>query len=365
MQSRERLSQALEQSLLSGLEKGLYSAVQCVVSDAYDARLSLAFGHTRDPEAHKHLYLEAPQAIDVHSLFDIASLTKALSTSALVLCAVSEGKLRLDQKLIHLSGLELPSHLLALTLSDLLSHRTQLEAWRDFRAPDGQFEARQNARRRILSDCYHAPARTDVAKACYSDLGYILLGFILEEIYGKSQDALFLEKIAKPLGLETSMMYCPLHHVDARRLVSTKWHEGYALTGHPDDDNCRSLSHVAGHAGLFASGLAVAKYLRRLLSSDFICSPELVMSFLRHRAPGSHYALGWDRPNGERSLSGRLAGEAVVGHLGYTGCSMWLDLDTRASVVLLTNRSHMNDEPSSIGELRRELHRLAWALVSA
>lgn len=362
MLPRDSLAQALQQSLLDGLDQGIYGAVECVVSKPSDVLLSLSLGHTRDPKRNS-LYLDKPQAIDDNALFDVASLTKALSTSALIMCAVSEGRLRLDQKLIKLSGLELAPHLLALNLADLLCHRSRLEAWRDFRAPDTRLETRQNARSRILSECYHASPRTDPAEACYSDLGYILLGFILEEVYGRGQDELFVEKIAKPLGLDASMMYCPLHQVDARRIVSTKWHEGYALRGHPDDDNCRSLSHVAGHAGLFASAQAIASYLRQLLSPGFVCAPELVMSFLRYLVPGSHYALGWDRPRGQQSLSGRAEGEAVVGHLGYTGCSMWLDLDSQASVVLLTNRSHMNDEPSSIADFRRGVHQLAWALA--
>lgn len=362
MPTRETLAQWLEQHLLEGLEQGLYSAVQCVVSDASGVLLSLAQGQTRDPKRNS-LYLDKPQPIDEHSLFDVASLTKALSTSALVMCAVAEGRLQLDQKLIKLSGIELAPHLLALNLADLLCHRSKFEAWRDFRAPDRQAETRQNARQRILSECYHASPRKDPAEACYSDLGYLVIGFILEEIYDMPQDQLFLDKIAKPLGLETSMMYCPLHQVDGRRIVSTKWHEAYALSGHPDDDNCRVLSHVAGHAGLFASGLAIASYLDKLLSADFVCSPELVASFLRYKTAGSHYALGWDRPNGQNSLSGRHESEPVIGHLGYTGCSMWLDLDRRTSVVLLTNRSHMNDETSSIADFRRAVHKTAWALA--
>lgn len=348
--------------LNQGIQQNLFTAAQCVIADPKAKRISIALGKTR-LDRYPARYQCPVCNVNEHTLFDVASLTKPLATSALIMKAMDEGILQPQQKLISIIRGTLPSWLLGYTLEDLLTHSTPLTAWADFHHEHVILDSHEHAVKRVLSEINAIPPRTDTDTCCYSDLGFIILGYILELIYNTSLDKLFAQKIARPLGLQDDMMFLPLHHVDDKRCVATHpFIGGYALQGHPDDDNTRAMVHVAGHAGLFATANAIADEIDALLHGHFPVSEKTIHYFTTYQAEHSTYALGWDRPTSSQSLSGRLPGEPVIGHLGYTGCSLWIDLQSKRHITLLTNRSHVNTDPASIAQLRRAIYQLAWEL---
>lgn len=351
----------LNDILCQGIEHNLFSAAQLVVSDNHKNLVSLAVGKTRTLKF-KNDFNAAPLPVHARTLFDVASLTKPLATASLMMKAVEEKVFNIQQKLVSIDGLAFPPYLLSNTVADLLSHQTDLIAWADFHGKLPRCVDHKIATHHVMRQIAQMPPRDDGKTWCYSDLGYILLGIMLEMAYDIDLGRLFKQKIACPLGLENDMMFVPLEHVNREEIAATCPYEGAYNQGHPDDANARALTHIAGHAGLFANAEAVAAFVRALLSKDFPVIPDMIDAFITYRSPKTPYALGWDRPTSDDSLSGRKKGDHVIGHLGFTGCSVWIDLDTQRSVTLLTNRTHLNQNPQSIAQLRRDIYTICWEL---
>ena len=351
----------LNDILSQGIENKLFSAAQLVVSDPRSTLVSLAIGKTRTQKFKNDCNAVSYQ-ITPRTLFDVASLTKPLATASLMMKAVEEKVFNIHQKLVSVDGMVFPPYLLSCTFANLLSHQTDLVAWTDFHGELPRRDDHQNALRHVMQQIAQTPPREDGKTWCYSDLGYILLGMMLEMAYGTDLGRLFNQKIARPLGLERDMMYVPLEHVNRADIVATCPYDGAYIQGHPDDANARAMTHIAGHAGLFANAEAIAAFVRALLSKNFPVIPEIIDTFITYTDPKTPYALGWDRPTSDDSLSGRKKGDHVIGHLGFTGCSVWIDLDTQRSITLLTNRTHLNQTPQSIAQLRRDIYKICWEL---
>lgn len=347
--------------LRDAIEQSQCSAAQFVVSDPNGIRADIALGTTMALKNKNPFQSSLP--IDHSTLFDIASLTKPLATAGLIMQAVDSGLLDLGVKLVNFDSGGIPTWLLGSTIADLLSHRTLLQAWLDLSASKPGMSRFHAGRMPFESAIYHSEPRSDGATYCYSDLGYILLGFLLEDIYGQSLVKLFANNIASALDLQAEMMYCPLHKIEKKKIVATCAIGRQFAQGHPDDSNARVLSHYAGHAGLFASARAVDAYVRALFDGSFPCSDKVVGDFVSYRHSDTPFALGWDRPTGENSLSGAKASDPVIGHLGFTGCSVWFNLESKRCVTLLTNRTHLSDSAAGINALRRKLYRLCWSDV--
>ena len=270
------------------------------------------------------------------TLFDIASLTKPLSTVSLTMRAFERKLLRLDQQPRPTSTVEL-----------LLSHATGLPAWRPLGVgARSREEVVERARREPLES---APG--EVAR--YSDLGFILLGDHLETQFGARLDTLFDVEVAEPLGL--GMRFLP---PDPSQCAPT---EG-TRRGQADDDNCRAMDGVAGHAGLFSTARDVAIYAAELLAiwagkDNGLVAPSTLRRFWTpSTVPNSTWCLGWDRPSAVGSSAGAAWPRDGVGHLGFTGCSLWLDPKHGRGVVFLSNRVHPSRANNRIKTFRPQLH---------
>lgn len=347
--------------LSNGITQHLYSCAQLVVADAQNIILSHTVGNTRMNNLSGDQCCKGHK-INPHTLFDIASLTKPLATASLMMKACEEGVFSLNQKLITLNNIKFPPWLLSNTISDLLSHHTMLPAWYDFHGSVPRAEEHDQIKTYFLNEIYNLDPRTDNQTWCYSDLGYLLLGFMLENSYHTTLTKLFDQKIAKPLGISSEMMFQPLHKINRSLIPATCAYQNSYIQGHPDDANVRALTHVGGHAGLFASAEAITAYVQAMLFNAFPCKPEIVHQFISYQHPETPFALGWDRPTSHDSLSAREPGDPVIGHLGFTGCSVWIDIHTNRIITLLTNRTHLNSNPKSLAELRRNVYRLCWSL---
>ena len=302
--------------------------------------------------------------------FDLASLTKPLATTTVVLQLLRRGALGLEQRV----GRWLPRAACAqATIAQLLEHSSGLPAWRPFFYEVASWPAAWThggpaAVRRLAAR--QRPERPPGQRALYSDVGFILLEWIIERASGQRLDRLFRRLVNR--HLPGAGLFFPLTPGQRRRhrFAATElcpW-RGRVLCGQVHDDNAYVMGGVSGHAGLFGTSGAVAAlagaWLDAFRGRRSWLPTEMVRRFWqRAPQPGSNRTLGWDKPSGENSQAGRLLGAATVGHTGFTGTSLWLDPERQLVIVLLTNRVHPDRGNQAISRFRPRLHDLIAKVV--
>lgn len=318
-------------------------------------------------------------AVTPATVFDLASLTKPLATTVLLLDAVARRRLDLDARLDRLRPAFRGTPAGGATVADLLGHVAGLPAWWPLYAESRGAGWRDRERVIVRLARLSTAPRTAVA---YSDLGFLLLGRIVEEAAGAPLDRLFAERVAGPLGLAATRFVPPVAGRGAipptetgdrteRRLVrerGLRW-DGFlrgAPAGVVGDVNARTMGGVAGHAGLFGPAAEVARLARIFLPPfDGPVPGELSRQAVRDRTAGlgPGRGLGWQTGRGAAPVRGIL-GDDSFGHVGFVGTSVWCDPARGRVAVLLTNRVH----PSAVGvdfqAIRREFHRIAFGAVS-
>ncbi len=227
-------------------------------------------------------------------------------------------------------------------------------------------------RDRVFAQIHAEPPEASPGeKALYSDLGFILLGEAVERLTGRRLDRFCDGEIFGPLGL-SSTFFVDLNPYSRgsgagsiHTLAATEdcpW-RGKILCGEVHDDNAYAMGGVAGHAGIFSSAPDIHRFLRFLARCREDAEPDflpgaIVREFLEAERPlsGQTHVLGWDTPSPEGSSSGRHFSPETVGHLGFTGTSVWWDLERDVHVVLLTNRVHPSRDNEAIWEFRPRVH---------
>jgi CubicO group peptidase (beta-lactamase class C family) len=312
------------------------------------------------------------------TVFDLSSLTKPLATTTAFMLLVQERKVRLDDRVtrfLHNFGVHGKTRV---TFRHLLAHCSGLPAWRPYdreivrleRRGRPNFLASRGAKEFVYEQIHRErPEYETGTRSVYSDLGFMLLGEVIELVSRKSLDRFCQERVFAPLGLR-SIAFIDLAQLRARKLVPATdliaataqcaWRKRM-LCGEVHDDNAYAMGGVAGHAGLFANAADVEALAARLHAchrgeDDFI-APDVVREFWARdgTVPDSTWALGWDTPSPGRSSAGTRITNAV-GHLGFTGTSLWIDLDRDLRVVLLTNRLHPRGDNDRIREVRPRVH---------
>jgi len=286
------------------------------------------------------------------TVYDVASLTKALVTSLLCMQEVASGRLRLDAPAVDgLPELAGPGRD-GITWRQLLAHASGLPAHRPFwqstaEAPAQRLAIAQLAAREPLTQ---APG----AQAVYSDLGFILLGWWLERSTGRRLDDLYARRIATPLGLPSARFVSLADPAARAELLATRSvaatqvcaERRRLVLGEVDDLNAAAMEGIAGHAGLFSDAADLLAMARALVAAWRGGGAELVpRDVLREfwapsGVPGSTWRLGWDGPAPAASQAGERLSRDAVGHLGFTGCSIWIDPSRDVTIVLLSNRVH-------------------------
>jgi CubicO group peptidase (beta-lactamase class C family) len=363
-----------QQLLKDGVSQGVYTAAVALAGLKGELRWEGAAGAvSREPSA---------LAATLDTVFDLASLTKPLATTLALMVLAGQGKLDPATPLGEVLPVKwLPPDKQALTLSSLLTHRSGLPAWRPFyqevlAAPG---PARPTPLERLAAGTpLEYPPDTETV---YSDLGFMLLKAVVEKISGETLDQFCREAIYRPLGLKT-LGFIPLPQ-PAQTVPATENRKPktenriYAATepglipgrpagGEVHDENAWAAGGVAGHAGLFGPGREVfhlAACLWRAYRGDKTgpLAPETVRLFFTV-PPGADRALGFDIPGPDPApgAAGRFFSPHSVGHLGFTGTSFWLDLDSGQMVVLLTNRVHLGrDDKTKIQAFRPRFHEAA------
>jgi CubicO group peptidase (beta-lactamase class C family) len=304
---------------------------------------------------HGHLtYADDEVPVTRDTLFDLASLTKVIATTSLVMRLVTERRLLLNAPVASYVSEWRGRDREGVTIADLLEHCAGFVAWTDvFR----RAESRREFVHEIATMALEYPPRS---RSIYSDLGFILLGLILEDAAGMSLD----DQFAHFLG-DRDLTYHPAKAERSRTAPTEddRSVRGRLLVGEVHDENAWRLGGVAGHAGLFGTAAAVGRFARLVLttlrSNTALGEPWLLRRFLRQSTvPRSSRALGWDRMR-PTSSCGRRFTPAAFGHTGFTGTSLWIDPALDLYVVLLTNRVHPQRPPDpndGLARLRPQVH---------
>ena len=343
--------------------RGVGSAAAVSIGDAGREVERMFRGHTRRVPA-----LGAP--VDAHTWFDVASLTKPIVTVASAMVLVGDGALDLDAPIRRW----LPAATSTGTVGQLLGHAAGCAAHVEFfrRLREG---AHPDPRVELVAMAAAEPATEPGVTAVYSDLGYLMLGAIIERVAGEPLERAFASLVGAPLGLEARYAGdAPLGPAAATEL-DDRTGTPAVVEGRVHDENAWFGGGVCGHAGLFARLDDVARFAAAIVDTAAGAPrgrlrPEIVTRFLSTTAaPGSSWRLGWDTPSpvpGVSHAGNRWPRDGAVGHLGFTGVSLWLDLPRRRWVTLLTNRVHptrFGDSPDAIKALRRGVNDAAVELL--
>lgn len=306
----------------------------------------------------KHTYdLDAP-AVCVDDLFDLASVTKTVVTTTLCAHFVGTGKLDLDAPVADYVPQFQGAEKNTVTARHLLAHCGGLPAHM-------HLYKQHSGREAILAAvCGLELAYQPGQDTAYSDMGFLLLGMILESIGGMRLDTLAQKHIFDPLGMKDAC-YCPTNDLKPRILpteMKTNLRSGL-VWGEVHDENAAAMGGIASHAGVFATAHDLSLVLRMWLcggslDGKSILSEDVVQVFTQRAclASNSTWALGWDTVSSGGSSSGRFFSDRSFGSLGFTGTSIWGDLIRDLGVVLLTNRVHPTRENWQIKELRPAFH---------
>lgn len=367
----------LDRTFDKALSEGVFSGAQMFVAGKDFPVVSGAWGYTR----------AEGEPVTPSTIFDLASLTKPLVTAPLALTAVARGIILLDDPLERFFPADLiPPEKRKITIRHLLSHSSGLPPYKPFylsliEFPPGR---RQDALASMIMDTplESAPGTT----AAYSDLGFILLGFILERLFGAGLDRIAKDILFGPLAIDDlhflrfeaesapETLPAPVHRLQGRSFASTEfcpWRKRL-LTGEVDDENAWCLSGVAGHAGLFgtASGVySLLSFLHAALDGT-INSPSWPGSLIRlfwtrtGIPVNNPWCLGYDTPSPVDSGAGSHFSANTIGHLGFTGTSFWLDLDRQLFFILLTNRIHPSRRNEGIKSFRPLVHNIVMEALN-
>ena len=352
----------IETLLEKGVNDGVFPGAVLLVARAGEIVFFRAFGHRSLTPA------GGPMGKD--TIFDLASLTKPLATTIAMMKLVDAGEISLDEPLSRLLPGDLPEGKGTLTPRLLLSHSAGLVDWRPFFLKLSLFDPRERkhlARKWIMDlPLAYAPGKNTQ----YSDLGFMLLEWIIEEISGMSLPLFLDQHFYAPLSLARTFFSSNAHPIrfEDDQYAPTElcpWRK-ILLLGRVHDENAYAMGGYSGHAGLFGTAEEVYRIVRVLIEHfsgirDDCFRPETVKTFFIRQdylVDGSTRALGWDTPSAQNSSSGKYFSAKSIGHLGFTGTSVWTDLDKDVAIVLLTNRVHPTRDNVMIRAFRPGLHNI-------
>ena len=357
-QLNKALKNASEKAVAEGVCTGVSAAIS-VVNNKKRYQSVFACGLTRtDP-------LVKP--VNTTTLFDLASLTKPLCTTLCTLALIDKGQLTWESACLTELSNDISLEKTTITIQNILHHASGLPAYQPYfqqYEPKASPENSRSLQRQILAETLiHPPG----SKCLYSDLGFILLGRLIEQKTGQRLDSFFEQTITGPLRLDQHLRFLPIGSINEREKEMTAatglcpWRHKL-MQGEADDEHCWLMGGVAGHAGLFGTASSVLSLGETLLdcwlekSNNPAFSNQVLRYALEWSDDSGQWALGFDRPTPGQSSCGRHFSSRSVGHLGFTGTSLWIDPERGLVVVLLTNRVHPSRENMKIREFRPFFH---------
>jgi serine-type D-Ala-D-Ala carboxypeptidase len=300
-------------------------------------------------------YEEGSEDVTLSTVYDLASVTKAVATTAIAMLLHQQGKLELKRPVVEL----LPEFRAAderrkqVTVEMLLAHSSGLPAY-------VKLFQQAKTRATLLELCFRVPLEVSPGtRAEYSDIGFILLGELLQRVAHESVDTFCAREIFGPLNMK-STRFCPA--AELRGSIPPTCNDQdfrhRVIQGEVHDENASVMGGVAGHAGAFGSTLDLMKFSACMLGQGpQLFLPSTIELFTRRQPspPGTSRALGWDTPS-PPSQSGKHFSPNSYGHLGYTGTSLWIDRGRGIAIALLTNRTWPDNQSKLIKQIRPQFH---------
>jgi CubicO group peptidase (beta-lactamase class C family) len=316
---------------------------------------SLAITLRGELVAHKALgrfaYDPASPEVTTASLFDLASLTKVVATTAMAMILYERGLLDLEAPVTAIvpEFTNNDSRRREVTLRMLLAHSSGLPAYE-------KLFLRAKTRADLLQAAFTTPlVAAPGARAEYSDISFIILGVVLERLADESLDAFCQREIFGPLGMANTTFNPTRALKDSiPPTADDRTFRHRIIQGEVQDENASVLGGIAGHAGLFSTAEDLAVFAHAMLNGGYpiLRSTTVELFSRRESAPeGTSRALGWDTPSAP-SQSGKYFSPRSFGHLGYTGTSLWIDAERQLSITLLTNRTWPDCKNEAIKQVR-------------
>jgi CubicO group peptidase (beta-lactamase class C family) len=349
----------IDQLAEAGRRQGIYPAAVVVIGRRDSILYARGYGHfTWSPRS--------PVPTPDSTYWDIASITKVVGTASAVMRLVDAGRIDLDapvrRYLPRFSG-GLKDQV---TIRMLLDHTSGLRSYAAFFK---QTRSRDRAVDLLLAERL---IRRPGEEPLYSDLNAILLGLVVESVAGMPLDRFVQREVFAPLELHHTT-YRPPPSLHRRTVPSAVW-RGYPVQGQVNDPNAALFGGVAGHAGIFSTGMDLARYAQAWLrggagpNGQWV-SQTTIKRFLTPGASSGPRLLGWDTPElnkDEPSLFGTLISDAAYGHTGFTGTELWIDPTRDLFLVFLTNRTfdpRARNASHGLRVIRTELSDAAIRLV--
>ena len=338
--------------LRDAIEQHAFPGASLAVAHQGKLIASQGFGHFTYDDGAPH--------VTADTVFDIASITKAVATTSLAMILYERGALKLDApvaqllpEFVSLNPAHQKTKREAVTVRMLLAHSSGLPAY------ERLFEFSQN-RKELLRAAMTTPLAAEPgARAEYSDIGFILLGEILERIATEPLDKFAQREIFDRLVLKQSWFVPPLEmRAQIPPTEDDRVFRKRVIQGQVNDENAWVMGGVSGHAGMFASAPDLAAFAECLLrgGAPLVKTNTLAVFTRREESPqGTSRTLGWDTPSPPSSSGMRFA-PTSCGHLGFTGTSLWIDPKRTLSIALLTNRTWPDRSSQQIRVVRPLLH---------
>ncbi|MFB3895248.1 MAG: serine hydrolase domain-containing protein [bacterium] len=339
--------------MISSRLKNLDTVIEQAIAEKNTAGAVVLVGHRGKivyRKAYGYRSLEPKKVpMTVDTMFDLASVTKPTATGTSIMILVEEGKLRMYDRVSTFipefgqKGKE------RVTVLELITHCSGLPAW------DKYFEKKGIDKQGIILDiCSKSTTYEPETKFVYSDLGFIMLGEIVERVSGMPLDQFAKQRIFDPLGMKDTM-YNPPDALKSR-CAATEKQNGVVFQGRVHDPNAYIMGGVSGHAGLFSTVDDLAIYCQMLLNGGSfgktrILGPLTVKAITANQSPvpDVERGYGWDIGSSYSTLRGDIFPKGSLGHTGWTGTSIWIDLNSKTFIILLCNRNH----PTEDGEVTR------------
>ena len=290
------------------------------------------------------------------TFFDIASLTKPICTATLAALFIKEKVLKPSDTIHNWLGVRAAKAIhKKITIEHLLNHKSGLPAWQPFyQGLPLEMIGSPAAHDFILEACLQEETIEPIGtKTIYSDIGYIILGEILVEVGNETLSSLFTKKVSTPFKLADTFFNNNSKNLAKKHFAPTEdcpWRKR-VLQGEVDDQHAAALGGTAGHAGLFSKASDIHQFFSTWLKMHSF-------DFAKVKNRGDAFLDGWNLPSKRNSTAGSFFSKNSIGHLGYTGCSIWSDLEKDCWIILLSNRVNLTSTNKKIQAFRPAIHDL-------
>ena len=356
-----RRSQSLDQLIERHIKEETFPGIEILFAQGPEILLHKTWGRQETG---------SDKPMSLNTVFDIASLTKPVATTSLILLLQEQGMLDLEEPVATFLPEFGNGAKSKITLRHLLTHTSGLPAWANLYEDSDSLEV---ARQRLMDINQEAPLDQRVIYSC---LNFLLLGQIITKVTNSDLSRFFQHSISEPLSLENTLFSPAKHWKDLSGIAPTQycpWRKRL-LRGVVHDENCYFFGEEAGNAGLFSTALDLHRFCCMLLNEGSldgitILSPSSVQQMLsnQNQPPLSTRGLGWDFKDVVSGYwsCGFLFPPGAVGHTGFTGTSIWFDPLNQWIAVVLTNRVHLSRDGNlaAMHQFRPRLHNLLLSMV--